>query len=63
MTDESTTSTVLEAQRRWALQAGLHPEARGYLGAVSDNLRVPMSERTRAAIDEVNGGEKGRRVS
>jgi hypothetical protein len=57
MTDESTKATVLATQRGWALQAGLHPDARGYVGAVSDNLRVPMSERARAAFDDADGGE------
>ena len=34
---------LLRQQRRWARRAGLTVDAAGYLPAVSDNLRQPLS--------------------
>lgn len=51
MTTGSVKAKVLSGQRRWAVRAGLVPDARGYLASVADNLRAEMSERARKAFD------------
>ena len=57
MTVESVKATVIAEQRHWALRAGLAPDSRGYVASVTDNLRVAMSARTRAAFENADGGE------
>ena len=57
MTADSPRATVVAAQKRWAFQAGLTPDTRGYLGDAALNLRQPMSARALAAFDKADGGE------
>lgn len=57
MTVNSIKSVVLDGQRRWAVNAGRHPDARGYLGDFAASLRAPMSAQSLAAFENADGSE------
>jgi hypothetical protein len=50
-------ASILAAQARWALGAGLVACSRGYLFSVEDNLFAPLSPETKAAFHRGSGGE------
>ena len=53
----SSKSDLLHRQLQWASQAGLNPDARGYLNTVEKNLLQPLHDRTRKAFESGSGGE------
>lgn len=50
-------SRLIQEQRRWASEAGLEPDARGYLPSYELNLYKPLSEGSRLAFENGSGSE------
>lgn len=52
-----TRDTVLTAQQRWAEDAGIEFDVRGYVTTVTENLRAPLSSAAKNAFDLGSGSE------
>jgi hypothetical protein len=50
-------SRLIQGQWRWASEAGLEPDARGYLPRYELNLFKPLNERSRLAFENGSGSE------
>ena len=48
---------LIKEQQKWALEAGLEPDSRGYLRSYELNLFRPLKERSRQAFDKGSGSE------
>jgi hypothetical protein len=57
MTRNSSSDRIIEIQRRWAEDAKLKVDVRGYLDSWEANLRQPLSLSARVAFDQGSGSE------